>query len=214
MKKILSCMLILTLSFNSFSANCYAADNFQNEFRETTVSKKIRQINDNLALLKSKASIKADEKPIEENKNISKEEIKSSETAEKINPEEQKYANKLVRKSFREQQIEKLKKEMQKLENTSDKKYLLTSLTKIICQIAFEVIAYIYIVPSVAYNIINKINNLVCKKYKSEIKNDVRTFIKTVTKTLHPDHFNRIKSFNDVKELYYMAANLYDNYLK
>ena len=76
MKKILSCMLILTLSFNSFSANCYAADNFQNEFRETTVSKKIRQINDNLALLKSKASIKADEKPIEENKNISKEEIK------------------------------------------------------------------------------------------------------------------------------------------
>ena len=88
MKKILSCMLILTLSFNSFSANCYAADNFQNEFRETTVSKKIRQINDNLALLKSKASIKADEKPIEENKNISKEEIKSSETAEKINPEE------------------------------------------------------------------------------------------------------------------------------
>ena len=75
MKKILSCMLILTLSFNSFSANCYAADNFQNEFRETTVSKKIRQINDNLALLKSKASIKADEKPIEENKNISKEEI-------------------------------------------------------------------------------------------------------------------------------------------
>lgn len=207
-------MLILTLSFNSFSANCYAADNFQNEFRETTVSKKIRQINDNLALLKSKASIKADEKPIEENKNISKEEIKSSETAEKINPEEQKYANKLVRKSFREQQIEKLKKEMQKLENTSDKKYLLTSLTKIICQIAFEVIAYIYIVPSVAYNIINKINNLVCKKYKSEMKNDVRTFIKTVTKTLHPDHFNRIKSFNDVKELYYMAANLYDNYLK
>ena len=165
-------------------------------------------------MLKSKASIKADEKPIEENKNISKEEIKSSETAEKINPEEQKYANKLVRKSFREQQIEKLKKEMQKLENTSDKKYLLTSLTKIICQIAFEVIAYIYIVPSVAYNIINKINNLVCKKYKSEMKNDVRTFIKTVTKTLHPDHFNRIKSFNDVKELYYMAANLYDNYLK
>ena len=75
-------------------------------------------------MLKSKASIKADEKPIEENKNISKEEIKSSETAEKINPEEQKYANKLVRKSFREQQIEKLKKEMQKLENTSEKIFI------------------------------------------------------------------------------------------
>lgn len=206
MKKILSCMLILTLSLSSFSANCCVADNFQNEFRETTVSKKIRQINDNLALLKSKASIEADEKPIEE--------IKSSETAEKISPEEQQYANKPVRKSFREQQIEELKEEMQKLEKISDKKYLLTSLTKAICQIAFEVIAYIYIVPSVAYNIINKINNLVCKKYKSEMKNDVRTFIKTVTRTLHPDHFNRIKSFNDVKELYYMAANLYDNYLK
>lgn len=45
MKKLLSSMLILTLSFNSFGANCSAA---------SEASEKIRQINDNLAQIKNK----------------------------------------------------------------------------------------------------------------------------------------------------------------
>ena len=97
----------------------------------------------------------------------------------------------------------------------SDKKYLLSSLIKIIGQIAFEIIAYIYIVPSVAFNILSRIENLVYKKYKLKMQKNVNDIIKLILKTLHPDNLKRIKNFDgNVKELYTKAANFQDDYLK
>ena len=210
MKKLLSSMLILTLSLNSFGANCSAT---------SETSEKIKQINNNLAQIKNKTLS-------ETNKEIAKEETKTkteqkddSESCENkasgSTVEAQKDATKPVKKSFREKQIEKLNKETKELESMSDKKYLLSSLIKIIGQIAFEIIAYIYIVPSVAFNILSRIENLVYKKYKLKMQKNVNDIIKLILKTLHPDNLKRIKNFDgNVKELYTKAANFQDDYLK
>ena len=44
----------------------------------------------------------------------------------------------------------------------------------------------------------------------SAIKTAATNLTKLILRTLHPDNFKRIKSFEDVKELYHAAANLDD----
>lgn len=126
MKKLLSSMLILTLSLNSFDANCSAANETSAETSNPTVSEKIKQINDNLAQIKGKTLDETNkENAKEESQSNKKDDSESCENkasgSTKVNA--QKNGNKSVKKSFREKQIEKLNKEIQNLEKTSDKKY-------------------------------------------------------------------------------------------
>ena len=212
MKKLLSSVLILTLSLNSFGANCSATNEIQTENSEITPEN-----NDNLAQIKSKTLSEVNkENAIEKAQTEQKDDSESCKNkASDSTVEAQKDATKPVNKSFREKQIEKLNKETKELESMSDKKYLLSFLIKIIGKIAVEIIAYIYIVPSVAFNILSRIENLVQKKYKLEMQKNLKDIIKLVLKTLHPDNLKRIKSFDgNVKELYTKAANFQDDYLK
>lgn len=125
MKKLLSAMLTLTLSLNSFGANCSATNETSAVTSKPTVSEKVKQINNNLAQIKNKTLG-------ETNKEIAKEESQSNKKDASESCENkasgstvaaQKDENKPAKKSFREKQIEKLNKEIQNLEKTSNKKY-------------------------------------------------------------------------------------------
>lgn len=223
MKKIISSMLILTLSLNFFGANCSAVNETQSESSKT--QEKIRQINDKLNQIKNKNSTETKEKSTEENKNTSSEEVKSSETAEKVSSEEQKDAKEPAKKSFREKQIEKLNKEIQNLEKTSNKKYFWKKFfinTAKILGISVIMLRGFY---NVGLAVIQSYNEGYTKGFSegcsktngapdSELKGIFKPIVTSILATLHPDNLKNIKSFDDIKEFYYKTNNFYDDYLK
>lgn len=236
MKKLLSSVLILTLSLNSFGANCSATDETSGEASKTTVSEKIKQINDNLAQIKNKTLTETEENATEKTKTEQKDDSKSCENkASDSTAEAQKDATKPVNKSFREKQIEKLNKEIQNLEKTSNKKYFwkkfFINTLKILGVLVGWVLALYEFLNLGAFLEIGKSAGF-SKGYEegyddgqqansgskpatgSELKEKIKPVVKSILKTLHPDNLKRIKSFDDIKDAYYNINNFYDEYLK
>ena len=219
MKKLLSSVLTLTLILNFFGVNWRAENEIQSENSEVKVSEEIKQINDNLAQIKNKNSTETEEK--------STEEVKSSETAENVSSEAQKDTSKPAKKSFREKQIEKLNKEIQNLEKTSNKKYLWKKF--------FINTAKILVISEIMLRVFYNVGSAVIQSYNegytngfnagfascpkapapdSELKEKFKSVVKSILTKLHPDNFKNIKSFDDIKEFYYKINNFYDDYLK
>lgn len=227
MKKLLSSMLILTLSLNFLGTNCNAVNETSvTEACKTTVSEKIKQINDNLAQIKNKTLTETEENATEKTKTEQKDDSESCENkasgSTKVNV--QKNKNKPVKKSFREKQIEKLNKEIQNLEKTSDIKYFLKKFfintLKILLSlgVALASCLIICIIAETAYNVGYAFNPRKKNEFNpatdSKLKEEIKPVVKSILKTLHPDNLKRIKSFDDIKDAYYNINNFYDEYLK
>lgn len=195
MKKLLSSMLILTLSFNSFGANCSAVDKVQTK----SVFEQVKQINNSFAT--------------EENKNTS---------GEEVSPEAQKEASNPVKNSFREKQIEKLYKEILNLEKTSNKEYFWKRFFINAVKITWKLII-LYTMCAACLLFYDKgfstgQANAPFVKLISDpvVKAKIKPIVQAILKKWHPDNFKRVKNFDDMKAsyYYYKLRNFYDEYLK
>ena len=209
MKKLLASMLILTLSFNSFGTNCSAA---------SETSEKIKQIKDNLAQIKNKTLS-------ETNKEISKEEIKTeqkddSESCENKTSDStadaQNDANKPTKKSFREKQIEKLNKEIQNLEEISMRTAKILGISLIIFFIfSCAAISACFLISNLdylrGYDDGLKAGKRTVNCVSPELKERIKSVLKLFIKNYHPDYLYRIKSFDEIKEMYYKMNSLLDD---
>ena len=236
MKKLLSSMLILTLSLNSFGANCSAANETSAETSNPTVSEKIKQIKNNSSQIKGKTLDETNKEiAIEKTKTEQKDDSESCENKNSGSTivSAQKNKNKPVKKSFREKQIEKLNKEIQNLEKTSNKKYFwkkffINTANILGYGLFFSMIHFCLnytankfykLGEDVGYHKgygagyetgYEKVNpSINCGTATDpELKAQTESLSKLILKLFHPDHFNIINIFKYKNTFYQKAADL------
>lgn len=227
MKKIIAS--VLTLAFLSGgSVNISFAEEIQ--LAETAQEKALNMLNNN------------DKNDVCDGlDNTSKNETIDSEVTNKpANP----IKNNANKKSAREKSIEKIKNDIekkqkliQKYENMTDKKFswrrvLLATIKSIgvlflmscsMCAIGIALLRNFelgyYSGYSAGYTACYE-SNLGRHSFSqstdgnSAFLSEAKTFVRKLLSTFHPDTFKQAKTFDDVKELYYLANNFYDDYLK